>query len=397
MRVLPSDWRYEAISNVVTETYLANPKKTAPEKEFLYVDISGIDKENGIIKKYRRLLGKNAPSRARRKIRENDVLVSTVRPNLNATALVPKSLDNQICSTGFCVLRSNESVIAKYLYFFTRSPQFVKTLVSKTKGASYPAVSVDDVKEVKIPIPPKETQLKIVDILERGHKLKHKRNKVNQLITELIKATFLEMFADLHKNPKNWNMRRLEDVCYKITDGTHKTPKYVNEGVPFLSVKNVTSGYLDFSNMKFITKEEHAKITKRCKPEKGDLLYTKVGTIGIASVIDIDTDFSIFVSLALLKPKHEVVNTTYLKWMLNSSFVRNQANKRVKGIGVPDLHLVEIRDFKVAVPPFCEQLTFENFVLKAEKLRKKQMQSAQEITELFKWLMHKAFRGQLVA
>jgi len=396
VRVLPSDWQYEAISSVVTETFLANPRKTAPEEEFLYVDISAIDREKGIIKNYKRLLGKDAPSRARRKIRENDVLVSTVRPNLNATALVPKSLDNQICSTGFCVLRSNGRVIPKYLHFFTRSPQFVKTLVAKTKGASYPAVAVGDVKQVKIPIPPMETQRKIVTLLERVDSLKHKREKANKLTTRIVKATFLKTFGDLSRNPKGWEMRRLEDVCYKITDGTHKTPKYVSDGVPFLSVKNITSGYLDFSDTKYVTQKEHAKMTKRCKPEKGDLLYTKVGTIGIASIIDTDREFSIFVSVALLKPKHELVNSLYLKWMLNSSFVQNQANRRVKGIGVPDLHLVEIKDFKVAIPPLSEQLVFAKFVSKAETLRQQQMQSANEITELFKSLMHKAFRGQLV-
>jgi type I restriction enzyme S subunit len=397
MMTLPSSWRCEAISNIVTETSLVDPKKIAPKEEFLYVDISGIDNKKGVIKEYKRYLGEEAPSRARRKIKENDVLVSTVRPNLNATALVPSTLNDQICSTGFCVLRSNGRVIPKYLYFFTRTPQFVNALVSKTKGASYPAVSVDDVKSIEIPIPPMDTQRKIVTLLERADALRHKREQANQLTETVCRATFLKMFGDLFRNPKGWEIRRLKDICYKITDGTHRTPKYVSDGLPFLSVKNITSGYVDFSDTKFITPEEHAEITKRCKPEKGDILYTKVGTIGIASVVDTDREFSIFVSIALLKPKHEIVNSIYLKWMLNSSFVKNQANKRVRGIGVPDLHLVEIKDFEVAVPPLSEQNAFAKFVTKAEDLRQKQLQSTEKITELFKSLLYKAFKGQLVA
>lgn len=101
--------------------------------------------------------------------------------------------------------------------------------------------------------------------------------------------------------PDSWSWTRLGTVLNKLTDGAHKTPKYVEHGVPFLSVKDMSSGYISLSDAKYISYDEHVELYKRCNPEKGDILLSKVGTTGIAVVVDIDQEFSLFVSLALLK------------------------------------------------------------------------------------------------
>jgi type I restriction enzyme, S subunit len=77
----------------------------------------------------------------------------------------------------------------------------------------------------------------------------------------------------MDKLPKGWRKTTIGDVCNKVTDGTHKTPHYTENGVPFLSVKDVTKGFIDFSNTRFISKTEHEELTRRCKPEINDLLY----------------------------------------------------------------------------------------------------------------------------
>lgn len=101
--------------------------------------------------------------------------------------------------------------------------------------------------------------------------------------------------------PESWEWVRLIDLCCLISDGTHKTPTYVEQGVPFVSVKDISSGYLDFSNVKYITQEEHEKLISRCKPEIHDILLCRIGTLGKAIKIDTDREFSIFVSLGILK------------------------------------------------------------------------------------------------
>lgn len=164
---------------------------------------------------------------------------------------------------------------------------------------------------------------------------------------------------------------RLNEICHKITDGTHKTPKYTTAGIPFLSVKDIKTGHIDFNNLKYISKDEHLELIKRCKPEKDDILYTKIGTIGKACIIDTDVEFSIFVSICLLKLKIEQVFPHYLKWALNSDYVKRQALRRVKGIGVPDLHLVEIKDFKIPLPPLPVQRKIASILEKAESAKEK--------------------------
>jgi type I restriction enzyme, S subunit len=156
--------------------------------------------------------------------------------------------------------------------------------------------------------------------------------------------------------PGTWEYFRLEELCHLITDGTHKTPKYVNEGVPFLSVKNVRPFRVLTGNIKYIGTAEHRTISTRCNPEKGDILYTKIGaTFGYAAINELDYLFSIFVSLALLKPVTPFFTSAYTQILLNSETIFNQARERVSGIGTPDLHLIEIRDFRAPLPPLAEQ------------------------------------------
>jgi type I restriction enzyme S subunit len=154
---------------------------------------------------------------------------------------------------------------------------------------------------------------------------------------------------------KGWETKTLKELCSKITDGVHHTPKYTDTGIPFLSVKNLTQGVINFNDTKFISPEDHKILIKRCKPEIQDILYTKVGTTGIAKIVDTEREFSIFVSVALLKPKHSLIFNKYLEHYLNSSFGRQQAQKRTRGMANQNLVLKDIKEIKIALPPLDEQ------------------------------------------
>lgn len=147
-----------------------------------------------------------------------------------------------------------------------------------------------------------------------------------------------------------WETKTLGELCRKITDGVHHTPKYTQTGIPFLSVKNLTQGVIDFSNTKFISLEDHKVLIKRCKPEMQDVLYTKVGTTGIAKIVDTDREFSLFVSVALLKPKHEIIFNKYLEHFLNSKFGRDQARKRTRGMANKNLVIKDISEITISYP-----------------------------------------------
>lgn len=152
---------------VVGKTGTKNPAM-APDVEFTYVDVAGVDNLAKRISEPRVLLGANAPSRARKLIRAGDVIVSTIRPNLNAVAQVPNSLDGQVASTGFCVLRPTDKVLPAYLFYFVCSSSFVASLCGLVAGALYPAVTDNQVLDQLIPLPPIAEQQRIVDFLSRA-------------------------------------------------------------------------------------------------------------------------------------------------------------------------------------------------------------------------------------
>jgi len=154
-----------------------------------------------------------APSRARKLVSAGDVLVSTVRPNLNAVALVSKQYDSEIASTGFCILRPNTNLIEPgYLYYFVQSVRFIQHLTQRATGAGYPAVSDTDILETEIPLPPLDEQKRIAALLDKANRLHRSRRYVQELSESFLQSVFLEMFGDPVANPFRWNVVVLEDL-----------------------------------------------------------------------------------------------------------------------------------------------------------------------------------------
>ena len=156
--------------------------------------------------------------------------------------------------------------------------------------------------------------------------------------------------------PQGWEWSWLESLSSQITDGAHHTPAYVSEGIPFLSVKDLSSGFIDFADTRFISEAAHNDLSKRCNPEQGDLLLTKIGTTGIAVVVDTSKPFSLFVSVALIKLPSSSIERDFLSLVINSPFVRKQSEDATEGVGNKNLVLRKIKAFKIPVPPLAEQV-----------------------------------------
>ena len=122
-------------------------------------------------------------------------------------------------------------------------------------------------------------------------------------------------------------------ILNKLTDGTHRTPKYSTSGVKFVSVKDMSSGILSLKNTKFITAAEHEELYARCDPAKGDMLLSKVGTTGVPARVDTDEPFSLFVSVALLKYSHSCIDEAFLYSLIKSPLVQMQAAENTRGVG----------------------------------------------------------------
>ena len=247
-------------------------------------------------------------------------------------------------------------------------------------------------KEVDIPLPDADEQQKIVDVLDKISELIALRKEQLAKLDQLGKSRFVELFGSIHDNKFGYEIKALQDVCEQIKDGTHQTPIYTDDsvnGYMFLSSKDVTTGKIDWTHLKYIPEELHNELYARIAPRKGDILLAKNGTTGIAAIVDRDEIFDIYVSLALLRPIE--INSVYLWAAINSVETKQQFDSGLKGIGVPNLHLGEIKKAKIIVPPKEEQKRFAAFVEQIDKSKLAIQQSLNKLELLKKSLMQQYF------
>ena len=262
---------------VEAKTGTRNPT-SACDEIFTYVDVAAVDNEAKAITGQRSLLGSEAPSRARKLIRQGDVLVSTVRPNLNAVALVPASLDGAVASTGFCVLRANSKALPEYLLYFVRSQVFVESLCTLVAGAMYPAVSDSQVLDQQLPLPPLPEQRRIVDLLSRAEGIVRLRREAEKKAAELIPALFNDMFGDPATNPKGWNTASLGELIVNgPTNGLYKHSSFYGTGTPILRIDAFYDGRVtDLANLKRLRVD--ASELSRFALAKDDLIINRVNS-----------------------------------------------------------------------------------------------------------------------
>lgn len=257
-------------------------------------------------------------------------------------------------------------------------------------------VGRDALLALSLPLPSLEEQGRIAEVLDRAEELRSKRREAIAQLDTLTQSIFLEMFGDPVRNPKGIKVVRLSEITTRITDGVHQKPNYTENGVPFISVKNITTGSLKFEDCKFISLDDHLKFTKRCKAERLDILYTKVGaTYGRPALVDTDHEFSLYVSVCLIKPDRKLIDPFFLNAALGTTAVKSQADRKIKGIGVPDLHLDQIQNFLIPLPSIKDQQEFARCVEAVEKLKAAHRASLSELDALFASLQHRAFRGEL--
>lgn len=153
--------------------------------------------------------------------------------------------------------------------------------------------------------------------------------------------------------PTSWAWLSVDELSSKVADGVHKKPSYVDSGIPFLTVKNLTAGPgVSFANCKFVAKADHKEFIKRTHPEMGDILITKDGTLGVVRAVRTDEEFSIFVSLALVKPVDRQM-TDYLEFAFQSPIVQDQLVG--VGSGLQHIHLIDLRCDQIPIAPFDER------------------------------------------
>lgn len=382
----------QPISSCILPIENWNPGRADPTQEFHYVELSDVDQSSKVIRAPSRIRCADAPSRARQILRRGDVLVSTVRPNLNAVAMVGSHLDGATGSTGFCVLRPNPAKISgAYLFQWVKSPRFIGNMVSKATGASYPAVSDRIVRESLIPLYPLLEQERIAEILDRADELRKKRELAIAKLDQLVECAFVEMFGEVSESNRRFPLVPLSALCVRITDGTHQSPRWEESGIPFLFISNIVDGEIVFDTHKFISEETYKDLTRHCPIEMGDVLYTTVGSYGNVAVVNTPRKFAFQRHIAHIKPIRDRIVPTYLAAMLASTGVRRQVDVAARGVAQKTVNLSDLKALQVLEAPMEKQVEFAAVLAGIARVRGLFVDVRNKTTRLAASIAHEAF------
>ena len=351
----------------------ARQLKANEETMIDYIDIASVDNVSKKIKGFQTMPFGEAPSRARKSVQNGSILVSTVRPNLNAVAILEEGTPNiSVASTGFCILDCKDSTDKRFVFNFCKSKRFVNDMVSQATGASYPAVNDKIVRNSLVPAYSYEEQCRIGQILDKVSTLIETRTQELKSLDDLIKARFVEMFGDPVSNPYKLPMVFLGELSELITKGASPSWQGFNytddpSQTLFLTSENVKNGYIDLSSPKYIEDKFNTK-QKRSIVHKGDFLINIVGaSIGRAAQFNLNCKANMNQAAALVRINDNRIRDKYLLTYLNSDKAQLMYNSMKSDTGRANLSLKDISELSILLPSIEEQLIFEKFVSQIDK------------------------------
>ena len=322
-----------------------------------------------------------------KKIAQPDDILISVRAPIGALNYAK----TECCiGRGLAAITVNNAAERSYIFHLLKARN--SELNSKGTGSTFKAIGKSTLEELQVPVISLEKQAYCMQLMDLTESIIRQRQKELKQLDDLIKARFVEMFGDPEAGTCRYETEKLGKLSVKISDGVHAKPIYTETGKPFLSVVNINKGIIDFTDCKFVSEEAYQKMIKSTHPEKGDVLYTKVGaTYGIPAYVDTEKEFCLYVSVCLIKPKHERINSRFLSIQMAMPSIKHQADARIKGIGVPDLHLNQISEFNVILPPRELQDSFVEFVSQVDKSKFAIQKALDETQILFDSLMQEYF------
>ncbi len=389
-------WPKVKLGDVCERVSTLNPTRDLQSETFQYIDIASVSRETKQIETSSTLLLADAPSRARQSVNENDILISTVRPNLNAVAKISAQLDGAVASTGFTVLRSNQKLLCEnWLFQWVKSPSFVDDMTDKAAGASYPAVSDRIVKDSEIPLPPIAEQKRLASILDAADALRQQRRETLRVLDELAQSLFLELFGDPATNPKGWEVVKLGDVTQINPRMTKQlSSDQVVSFVPMACV--LEEGRLEREEMRI-----YSQVKTGFTPFlRNDILFAKItpcfenGKIAVATISN-DCGFG-STEFHVVRKDTEKTDTIFLLHFLRQKRIRTEGERKMTGSAgqrrVPK-HFLET--FEIPLPPLALQQQFAAQIEELEAIKRRARESSTRLDALFACLQARAFAGEL--
>ena len=253
-------------------------------------------------------------------------------------------------------------------FFFYKcfSISFYDRIMSMTAKSSVDSVRREMIADMTVPVPPLSEQKAIADALRDMDQLISSLDALIAKKRGIKIAVIQSLLGDESSTLKGgWQTLPLRQVCRTIVDGTHFTPQYQARGIPFYSVENITND--NFSETKFVSKSAHSEMIKRCHPERGDILMTRIGSIGETKLIDWDVNASIYVSLALLKLGQNVTSQYLYAYSKSESFKRDIETRALTNAAPKKINMNEIGQVPISFPVSLEeQQRFAKIVFELE-------------------------------
>ena len=261
------------------------------------------------------------------------------------------------------------------------------------ENAAYPSIKISAIRSIAVPVPPLPEQKRIAAILDSADALRDKRRESIRQLDALIQSTFIEMFGDPVKNPMGWEIAELQNVS-DVRDGTHDSPKYVDDGYPLLTSKNFKDGRISIENASLISREAFEQINRRSKVDVGDLVMPMIGTVGNPVLIRDEPMFAIK-NVALIKRIENGADAQFLQTLLSSHYFDHVTRKSNRGGTQKFVALKDLRTMPIYVPPRAMQESFGTSVAAITALKEKLVQHLAALDALFFSLQTRAFAGEI--
>jgi len=398
-------WEIKKLGEVLEKTETIDPTKK-PNEEFTYLDVSSVNKETKEIENVTVLLGKDAPSRARKLVRANDVIFATVRPTHSRVALITEEYDEQVCITGYFVLRGKNFILNEYLFYFLLTNEFNEQMEKLQKGASYPAVADAEVKSILLHFPKSlPEQQRIVALLDEAFAAIAKAKANAQQNLQNVKELFESYLQGVFENKgEGWEEKTLKDVTTKIGSGA--TPRggnesYKTEGISLIRSMNVHDFEFRQKNLAFID-DKQAKELNNVTLEENDVLLNITGA-SVARCCIIPKEYlpaRVNQHVSIIRAKKEIIDTGFLNLLLTSKFYKDQLLfTGEQGATRQAITKAQLEVFRISFPPLKTQQTIVQKLdaLNAEtkKLEIIYHKKINDLEELKKSVLQKAFSGEL--
>ena len=393
---MKAGWQTKMLGEILQKTETTNPLQS-PKIEFQYIDVSSVSNSTFQIEETQTLNGKDAPSRARRLVKTNDVLFATIRPTLRRIAVVPEHLDKQVCSTGYFVLRPKAEINYRFLFYWLFSDNFMGVMEQLQKGASYPAVTDAEVRAQMIPFPSLPEQQRIVGILDEAFDgiatAKANAEKNLQNARALFESHLQSVFT---QRGEGWVVKKISEVAKHSLGKMLDKAKNKGELQPYLRNINVRWFNFDLSDlpqMPFLPSE-----SDKYTAVKGDVLICEGGYPGRAAIWN--EDYPVYFQKALHRvrfhePKHN-------KWFLYYLYVQDKSGElkqHFSGTGIQHFTGEVLARFELPLSPLQELrravAKFDELAEETQRLESLYQRKLAGLDELKKSLLHQAFSGVL--